>query len=283
MDEQRMAANSRAAGSLLIIGGHEDKTGECLILRRFIEMAGGRDSRIAVIAAAAGQPQLVGNEYRELFAGLGAAAVSILAIADRETAARQELAAVIAQATGIFFTGGDQLRVTSMLGGTAVDAAIWAAFAQGAVIAGTSAGAAVMSETMIVAGNSNDAPKKSSLIMAQGMGFLREGVVDQHFAQRGRINRLLEAVAQNPRILGIGIDEDTALIVGADRICRVIGSQTVTIIDGKSIVYSNISESNRYQPLAISNVLLHILPAGFGFDLHLRLPLQLPASCQGGA
>jgi len=129
-----------------------------------------------------------------------------------------------------------------------------------------------------VAGNSNDTPKKSSLIMAQGMGFLSEGVIDQHFAQRGRINRLLEAVAQNPHVLGIGIDEDTALIVGSDRICEVIGSQTVTILDGKNIIYSNISESTRYQPLAISNVLLHILPSGFGFDLNLRLPMQLAAN-----
>lgn len=275
MNDTIIANKDKPCGSLLIIGGHEDKVGECLILRQFIDMAGGKNSQIVVIATATGQPRLVGNEYRQLFSSLGVAAVTIMAVADREAANQQEQAEIIKQATGIFFTGGDQLRFTSILGGSAVDAAIRAAFRQGAVIAGTSAGAAVMSETMIVAGNSNDTPKKSSLIMAQGMGFLAEGVVDQHFAQRGRINRLLEAVAQNPHVLGIGIDEDTALVVGPDRLCQVIGSQTVTIIDGKSIIYSNISESNRYQPLAISNVLLHILPAGFGFDLNLRLPLQL--------
>lgn len=267
-------ATQKQSGSLLIIGGHEDKAGDCLILRHFIDMAGGRDSRIVVIATATDQPRLVGNEYRDLFSSLGAAAVSILAINDRETANQREQADIIKQASGIFFTGGDQLRITSILGGSAIDGAIRNAFLQGAVIGGTSAGAAVMSETMIVAGNSNDTPKKSALIMAQGMGFLAEGVVDQHFAQRGRINRLLEAVAQNPHVLGIGIDEDTAIVVGPDRICQVIGSQTVTIIDGKNIIYSNISESNRYQPLAISNVLLHILPAGFGFDLNSRLPMQ---------
>ncbi|WP_094605382.1 Cyanophycinase [Sporomusa silvacetica DSM 10669] len=275
MNDTITANKDKPCGSLLIIGGHEDKVGECLILRQFIDMAGGRNSQIVVIATATGQPRLVGNEYRQLFSSLGVATVTIMAIVDREAANQQEQAEIIKQATGIFFTGGDQLRFTSILGGSAVDAAIRAAFRQGAVIAGTSAGAAVMSETMIVAGNSNDTPKKSSLIMAQGMGFLTEGVVDQHFAQRGRINRLLEAVAQNPHVLGIGIDEDTALVVGPDRLCQVIGSQTVTIIDGKGIIYSNISESNRYQPLAISNVLLHILPAGFGFDLNLRLPLQL--------
>lgn len=275
MSDTTAEGNSKLSGSLIIIGGHEDKEGECSILHQLIDMAGGRNSRIVVIATATDQPRIVGNEYRELFSSLGAAAVTIMAVADRETANQKEQAEIIKQATGIFFTGGDQLRLTSILGGSAVDAAIRAAFRQGAIIAGTSAGAAIMSETMIVAGNSNETPKKSSLTMAQGMGFLAEGVVDQHFAQRGRINRLLEAVAQNPHVLGIGIDEDTALVVGPDRLCRVIGSQTVTIVDGKSIVYSNISESSRCQPLAISNVLLHVLPAGFGFDLNRRLPIQL--------
>lgn len=278
MSDRGQINSGKEAGSLLIIGGHEDKSGECLILRKFIDMAGGRDSRIVIVATATDQPRLVGNEYRDLFSTLGAAEVAVMAVNDRETANQREQADRIKQATGIFFTGGDQLRITSILGGSAIDAAIRTALAQGAVIGGTSAGAAVMSETMIVAGNSNDTPKKSSLIMAQGMGFLSEGVVDQHFAQRGRINRLLEAVAQNPHVLGIGIDEDTALIVGPGRMCEVIGSQTVTIIDGKNIIYSNISESNRYQPLAISNVLLHILPSGFGFDLNLRLPMQLAAN-----
>ncbi|MBP2636770.1 MAG: cphB [Firmicutes bacterium] len=278
MSNKDQTNNGKEAGSLLIIGGHEDKSGECLILRRFIDMAGGRDSRIVIVATATDQPRLVGNEYRDLFSDLGAAVVAVMAVNDRETANQREQADLIKQATGIFFTGGDQLRITSILGGSAVDAAIRTVLAQGAVIGGTSAGAAIMSETMIVAGNSNDTPKKSSLIMAQGMGFLSEGVVDQHFAQRGRINRLLEAVAQNPHVLGIGIDEDTALIVGPGRMCEVIGSQTVTILDGKNIIYSNISESNRYQPLAISNVLLHILPSGFGFDLNLRLPMQLAAN-----
>lgn len=278
MSDKGQTNNDKEAGSLLIIGGHEDKRGECLILRRFIDMAGGRDSRIVIVATATDQPRLVGNEYRDLFSALGADAVAVMAVNDRETANQREQVDRIKQATGIFFTGGDQLRITSILGGSAVEAAIRIALAQGAVIGGTSAGAAIMSETMIVAGNSNDTPKKSALIMAQGMGFLSEGVVDQHFAQRGRINRLLEAVAQNPHVLGIGIDEDTALIVGPGRMCEVIGSQTVTIIDGKNIIYSNISESNRYQPLAISNVLLHILPSGFGFDLNLRLPMQLAAN-----
>lgn len=275
MNEKEAGMERETPGSLLIIGGHEDKTGECVVLRKFVDMAGGRDSLIVIIATATDEPRAVGSEYKELFTLMGASSVYVLAVAGRDTANQTQQADIIKNATGIFFTGGDQLRLTSILGGSAVDAAIRAAFRQGAVIAGTSAGAAVMSETMIVGGHSNDSPKKSSLSMAQGMGFLREAVVDQHFAQRGRINRLLSAVAQNPHVMGIGIDEDTALIVGPDRVCQVVGSQTVTIIDGKNIIYSNISESNQNQPLVISNVLLHILPAGYGFDLNLRLPLQL--------
>ncbi len=275
MSDKMTGKKQETPGSLLIIGGHEDKTGECIILRKFVDMAGGRDSLIVIIATATDEPRVVGSEYKELFTLMGAASVYLLAVANRDTANQTQQAEIIKNATGIFFTGGDQLRLTSILGGSAVDAAIRAAFRHGAVVAGTSAGAAVMSETMIVGGHSNDSPKKSSLVMAQGMGFLHEAVVDQHFAQRGRINRLLSAVAQNPHVMGIGIDEDTALIVGSDRVCQVIGSQTVTIIDGKNIIYSNISESNQTQPLVISNVLLHILPAGYGFDLNLRLPLQL--------
>ncbi|WP_425059654.1 Cyanophycinase [Sporomusa carbonis] len=275
MSDKSADNKSGPSGSLLIIGGNEDKTAECLVLRKFIEMAGGRDSRIVVIATATGQPRAVGSEYQEIFSSLGAYEVTIMAMANREIANQSRQAEFIKDASGIFFTGGDQLRLTSILGGSAVDAAIRIAFAKGAVVAGTSAGAAVMSETMIIGGNSKDAPKKSSLSMAHGMGFLSEVVIDQHFAQRGRMNRLLAAVAQNPHVLGVGIDEDTALIVGPDRRCEVIGSQTVTIIDGKNIIYSNISESNPGQPLAISNLLLHILPAGFAFDLNIRLPIQL--------
>ncbi|SMC72390.1 cyanophycinase [Sporomusa malonica] len=275
MSEKTADNKQLAPGSLLIIGGHEDKIGNCVILRKFVDMAGGRDSRIVIVATATGEPRTVGSEYKELFSSMGASAVTIMAIANRETANQMQQAEIIKNASGIFFTGGDQLRLTSILGGSAVDAAIRAAFRQGAVIAGTSAGAAAMSETMIVGGNSNDTPKKASLSMAHGMGFLGEAVIDQHFAQRGRINRLLAAVAQNPHVMGIGIDEDTAFIVRPDRLCEVVGSQTVTIVDGKNIIYSNISESNQNQPLVISNVLLHILPADYGFDLNLRRPIQL--------
>ena len=259
-------------GSLVIIGGNEDKTNECTILRKFIELAGGRQARIAILTTATELPREVGDEYRSLFTELGAASAGILYIANREAANDFHQVSEIEQATGIFFTGGDQLRLTSILGGSAIDGAIRRAFRQGTVIGGTSAGASVMSTTMIVEGNSSDTPKKSALSMAHGMGLIDEVVIDQHFAQRGRINRLLAAVSQNPHVLGIGVDEDTALLVSPGGKCEIVGSQTVTVVDGKDIGYSNVSESKCADPLAISNVILHILPPGFGYDLRSRKP-----------
>jgi len=262
------------SGSLLIIGGNEDKQGDCVILRRFVAMAGGREARIALVTTATERPCETGEEYRSIFTDLGAASVGVVAVANRQAANDRYQGREFDECTGIFFTGGDQLRLTSILGGSEVDAAIRRAFRRGVVIAGTSAGAAVMSDTMIVDGSSSATPKKSTLSMAHGMGLLAEVVIDQHFAQRGRINRLLAAVAQNPHILGVGIDEDTALVVSPRRVFEVIGSQTVTVIDGKRVVHSNISESQQYDPLALTNVMLHILPSGYGYDLKRRVPYE---------
>lgn len=262
----------KASGKLLIIGGNEDKYGDCTVLRKFIELAAGRKARIAVMTTATELPREVGDEYRLIFSDLGAETVRVLNIDNREEAGDRHLVDELEQSDGIFFTGGDQLRLTSILGGSAVDGAIRRAFRNGTIIAGTSAGASVMSHTMIVGGDSSDTPKKSALSMAHGMGLIDEVVIDQHFAQRGRINRLLAAVSQNPHVLGIGVDEDTALLVSPDGKCEIVGSQTVTILDGKNIMYSNISELKRLDPLAISNVVLHILAPGYGYDLRSRKP-----------
>lgn len=263
-------SKDKVAGHLLIIGGNEDKQGDCRILSRFVEMSGGRDARIAILTTATEFPQEVGSEYRDIFLDLGAETVNVIFIDNRDAANDRNKAEDIIDATGIFITGGDQLRLTSILGGSQTDAAIRNAYLSGTVIAGTSAGASVMSDTMIVDGESSDTPKKSHLGMAHGMGLLQEVVIDQHFAQRGRINRILAAVALNPLIIGVGIDEDTAIAVSPDEKFEVIGSQTVTIADGKSIIYSNISESKPSDPLALTNVILHVLPEGYGYDLKRR-------------
>ncbi len=264
-------------GTLVIIGGSEDKEGECAILRRFVELAGeGRDqARVVIVTSATNQPRAVGETYAQLFKTLGAGEVGILDIASRQEANAAATYEAVAGASGIFFTGGDQLRITSLLGGTRCDEALHDAYRAGAVIAGTSAGASAMSETMIVDGDEAEAPQRNIVQMAPGMGLIRDVVVDQHFAQRGRLGRLLTAVAQHPYMLGVGIDEDTAIVLFPDEIFEVIGSKSVTVIDGTQIRETNISEAGPRAPLALANVILHILPAGYRFDKKQRLVTEV--------
>ncbi|MDH7576566.1 MAG: cyanophycinase [Bacillota bacterium] len=261
-------------GILLIIGGAEDKTGECLILKKFVELAGGKKAHLVLVTSATSQPLAAGELYSRLFAGFGVQEVSVLNVAGRYEANTPAVYETVQNASGIFFTGGDQLRITSLLGGTRFDEALRKAHQKGAVVAGTSAGASAMSETMIVEGEGAEAPKKNTVQMAPGMGLIRGVVVDQHFAQRGRLGRLLTAVAQHPSVLGVGIDEDTAIVVTPGAFFEVIGSQTVTVIDGTRVQETNVSELGPCAPLALTNVILHILPAGYRFDLNKRLPIS---------
>ncbi len=264
----------KVQGRLLIIGGAEDRQGECRILGEFVALAGGPEARLVVIAAASREGPALGREYSLLFRELGARAVDTIYVESRQEANVARLVKVLARASGVFFTGGDQLRLTSLLGGTLVERGVRKAYEGGAIIAGTSAGASAMSDTMIVEGPSDDPPQRCTLKMAPGFRLLREVVVDQHFAQRGRLGRLLSVVAQNPYILGLGIDEDTAVVVEPRGWFRVIGSYTATVIDGRSIGVSNVSETEPDAPLALTHVTMHVLPHGYGFDLRNRLPLQ---------
>lgn len=257
----------KVRGDLIIIGGAEEKHGENKILKEVVEIVGGKDAKLVVLTTATEEPETVGNEYYEVFKELGIEKIDILNIDSRNDASRDHVAKIIGEASGIFFTGGDQLRITSILGGTKAYAAMQDAYNRGTVIVGTSAGASVMSSNMIVDGNGNDPARKCTLKMAPGMGFLEEVIIDQHFHQRGRIGRLLCGVAENPNILGIGIDEDTAIRVFPDAHFEVLGTNSVTIIDGRSISHSNVSELSPDEILAICNVTLHVLPAGYGFDL----------------
>ena len=263
----------KSRGNLVIIGGHEDKSGECAILRWVIALAGGREASLLVLTTASEEGEAAGRTYREVFTRLGAAAVMVTHVSTRQAAEDPGQTRLAQTATGIFFTGGDQLRITSTLGGTGLGAALVDRYEDGVVIAGTSAGAAAMSGTMIVGGPEDDAPKKCTTAMAPGLGLLEEVVIDQHFAQRGRLGRLLSAVAQNPYVIGLGIDEDTAVVVRPDARLEVIGSRTVTVADGSRLVHSNASESRPNDPLALLGVLLHTLPAGYGYDLKRRQPL----------
>ncbi|MGE5654367.1 MAG: cyanophycinase [Bacillota bacterium] len=271
--------NDAAKGTLVIIGGAEDKDGQAVILRRFLELAGGKKARIAVITTATEQPDRVGQDYDRIFTRLGVQEVIHLDISTRRSAKSPSHCKLLGEITGVFFTGGDQVRITSILGGTPVEETLRERLSHGVVVAGTSAGASAMSDTMIVGGIGEDAPKQDTVRMAPGLSLLSGVAVDQHFAQRGRINRLLSVVAQHPYVLGLGIDEDTAVVITGGRYMEVVGSSTATVIDGRGMTFSNVSESKQDQPLALYDVKVHTLPAGHGYDLQERLPLT-PAELQ---
>jgi len=257
-------------GNLVIIGGAEDKYGESRILEEVVEIIGGEDARVGILTTATQHPEEVGEEYRDVFLRLGVRETDILNINSREDANLEDNVRRIRDVTGFFITGGDQLRITSILGGTKVYEALYHSFNQGTAVIGTSAGASVMCSTMIVEGNSNDAARKCTLKMAPGLRLLEGVIIDQHFDQRGRLGRLLCGIAENPGILGIGIDEDTAIRVYPEEYFEVIGNNAVTVVDGRSIKSTNVSELKPDEILTITNASLHVLARGYGFDFKRR-------------
>lgn len=264
----------KVRGHLMIIGGAEDKERKCDILKKVVELSGGEKASITIITAAAQNPREVGQNYINIFEKLRVRDAVALNIETRQEAFREEIVDRIVSSTGIFFTGGDQLRITSLLGGSPVYYALHVAYDNGVLIAGTSAGASAMSDIMLIGGDGDQAPKGNAISMAPGMGLLEEVVIDQHFAQRGRIGRLLLAVAQNPYILGIGIDEDTAVLVNPDATFTVVGSQTVTVVDSKEVEYTNVSELSPGEPLNLFGARIHVLSSGAGFNLKTRQPFS---------
>ncbi|MBD2004872.1 MULTISPECIES: cyanophycinase [Cyanophyceae] len=263
---------TNARGQLVIIGGAEDKEGDCTILREFVRRAGGTQARIVVMTVATGLPDEVGRTYTEVFERLGVDDVRIVDTANREDGSDPRALEAIEKATGVFFTGGDQARITSNLKGTEVDAAIHRRYAEGIVVGGTSAGAAMMPDIMIIEGDSETNPRVNVVEMGPGMGFLPGVVIDQHFLQRGRMGRLISALAQQPAVLGFGIDENTAIAI-SDNKFEVIGEGAVTIVDESGITHSNVGEILKDEALAVCGARLHVLPHGYKFDLQTRKPI----------
>lgn len=259
-------------GQLVIIGGAEDKENDCKVLREFIRQSGGRQAHIVVMTVATDLPDEVGRNYQEVFERLGVKEVWIMDTAAREDADRPEALEALAWATGVYFTGGDQARITRCLKGTEFDRFIHERYIQGLVIGGTSAGAAMMPEMMIVKGDSETNPRVEVVEMDHGMGFLPGVVLDQHFAQRGRLGRLLSALAQQPVVLGLGIDENTAIVVNGD-IFEVIGEGAVTIVDVTNMTHSNLYRLLPDEALALCEAKLHILPHGYRFNLKTCQPI----------
>ena len=264
-------------GRLLIIGGHEDKDGDKLILRAVAEHVGA-SGKLVVATVASQLPGELWEDYERVFRGLGVRHVHKLEIEKREEAKTPQKRKILDDATAVFFTGGDQLKITSQIGDTPIYERLHEIHRAGGMIAGTSAGASVVCETMMVGGDGNDSHRLGiGLRMAPGLGFFKGAIVDQHFAERGRMGRLLGAVAQNPRILGIGIDENTAILVKGHRTFTVIGAGAVYVLDGSTVSYSNIAEELVEKTLSIYDIKLHVLTQGDTFDLSERRPYSHPA------
>lgn len=262
--------------SLIIIGGHEDKSDEKLILRAVAERV--RGGRLVIATVASNMQKRQYEEYEQIFRGLGVSHVYKLEVESREDAMSEKAVRILDDASTIFFTGGDQVKITSQLGCSPVCERMQEIYESGGTIAGTSAGASVMSETMMVGGNEQETHRiRENLKLAPGLGFIRGIIVDQHFAERGRIGRLLGAVAQNPRILGVGIDENTAVIVERDRKFTVVGEGGVTIVDAGASTYSNITDEETSRALSVFDVKLHQLSQGDLFDCQTRRPASQPA------
>ena len=271
-------------GTVIVIGGAEDKVRDRVILGRFVALAGGTDARIAVISTASSLGPEAGQRYREVFTELGAKTVTPIHAVTRLQANDEHNARIIRESTGVFLTGGNQLRLSSMIGGTRLADAIAEVFTGGAVVAGTSAGASAVSSHMIAFGASGATPKHRMAQIAAGLGLLPGVIVDQHFQQRNRLGRLLSLIAQNPSLLGLGVDEDTAGVVGPDQVMEVIGRGSITVVDGAASD-TDAWEVRGHAPLMISGVVLHSFPAGYRFDLRRRTRVIAPTltALDGGA
>jgi len=267
-------ADANRRGTLVIIGGHEDREKDRTILREVARRVKG--GKLVLATVASHKPEGYFEEYQRAFADLDVGELVELYVEERPEAENDEKLRVFDDAAGVFFSGGDQLRITSQIGDTGIEAKVRRIYERGGLIAGTSAGASVMSETMLVKGTSAESHRIGDLHMAPGLGLIRDVIIDQHFAERGRFGRLLGAVAHNPRVLGLGIDEDTGIVVEGDRF-DVIGSGAVYAVDGTHVSHSNIAEARSQEALSMHDVRLHVLSAGDAFDLKARRPIGVSA------
>lgn len=259
-------------GVLMPIGGAEDKMDDKIILSTFTQLAGGKSARIAIVPTAS-SIETAGLRYKALFLGMGVEDAEVVYIGSREDANDLKNLDIVKDATGIFLTGGNQLRLSALIGGTKFEEVVKAQHLAGVVVAGTSAGASILSDHMVALGASGNTPKLRMAQMMAGFGLISNVILDQHFRQRDRIGRLLALVASNPKLLGIGIDEDTAVMFSDEGILEVIGKHSVTIVDG-SDMFSDIFQVKAYGEITVSNAKLHVLTPGRRFDMKTRSLIQ---------
>ena len=257
-------------GWIIPIGGAENKENDRRILARFVEVSGGDDADIVVIPTASRLHE-TGPRYEQLFRELGAARVSVMDFDTRRDCHEAGRLERLEEASGVFFTGGNQLRLTTLLGGTPVAKVIRARNAHGVTVGGTSAGASILSEHMIAFGDDGSSAISGSVRLAPGLGLTNRFVIDQHFRQRDRLGRLLTALAYNPFAVGIGLDEDTAAFIGPDNTVEVEGSGAVTVVDAAEVSFSSMDLADEGQPICMLGLKLHLLVAGATFNLHTRV------------
>ena len=267
-EDRAVEADVMRRGVLMPIGGAEDKFDDMIVLSEFVRLAGGSDARIAIVPTAS-SIEAAGLRYKAIFLGMGVAQAEVVYIGSRDEANSPASLELVEDATGIFLTGGNQMRLAAIIGGTKFEQMVRERHNAGVVVAGTSAGASILSAHMVALGASGSTPKLRMAQMFAGFGLISNVIIDQHFRQRDRIGRLLSLVASNPGLLGIGIDEDTAAVIDDRGLLRVIGRHTVTIVDGSHLV-SDIFEVRRYGEITISDARLHVLPAGRVFDINAR-------------
>jgi cyanophycinase len=255
--------------TLLVIGGAEDRVGKASLLRHFVTLSGGRRARLVIVPTASSFQDEVVASYTEVFSRLGAARVEAVNPGTRAESSDPDLVAVVDDATGVFLSGGSQLRLSQILPGTPLGEALHRAHARGTVIAGTSAGASIMSDYMISMGEEGITPRQRASQISAGLGLVRGIVVDQHFDQRSRYGRLLSVIAPSPHLLGIGVDEDTAMVVTSGREFTVKGSGAVFVLDCRHAV-TDAPDARAGAPLLVSGATVHTLPAGATFDLEAR-------------
>ena len=264
-------------GHLLVIGGAEDKYNERRILKKFLSLAGETEAQVLIVPVASDFPEFASDVYTQAFRNLGIANPRVLRATSRQDVFDADVEALLDGVTGVFITGGDQMRLVSVLGGTDFAARLRKMVTEtDLVMAGTSAGAAGMSTSMIVRGESSSHPHKNSVRLSPGLGFLKNIIIDQHFTERGRISRLITAVSYNPYNLGIGIDENTAIILDKEGNLEVFGAGSITIVDGSKITYNEIAEVDDFQSFSVFGVQLHVLQDGLIYDYFQRRPIPPP-------
>ncbi|BAU44365.1 cyanophycinase [Leptolyngbya sp. O-77] len=273
LQRQRMPQSTETA--VMVIGGAEDKVHGREILRTFFHRSRGADARIAIIPSASREPGVIGSRYREIFEDMGAKEIAIFDIQDRDQGSHPDWQAFLEDCTGVFMTGGDQLRLCGLLSDTPIMEKVRIRAQLGEItLAGTSAGAAVMGQHMIAGGGSGEPPNRSLVDLTSGLNIIPEVLVDQHFHNRNRMARLMSAIAAYPEKLGIGIDEDTCAMFQGNGTFEVIGKGTVTVIDPEQISFTNQPDAGTDDPLSIHNLRVHILSHGDRFDFYKRVVLN---------